>query len=78
MLKRLVSALESILDNTELIDALATIKFKSKEINQKLIEAKDKKIQINEEIEHFRPFKYIKHIKTEAPLENPKRSRIEI
>jgi hypothetical protein len=46
LLKRLVSALESILDNTELIDALATIKFKSKEINQKLIEAKDKKSKL--------------------------------
>jgi hypothetical protein len=39
------------LDDTELIDILATIKLKSKEVNEKLLEAKDKKIQINEERE---------------------------
>jgi hypothetical protein len=36
------------LDEIELIDVMALIKLKSKEINEKLIEAKDKKIQINE------------------------------
>jgi hypothetical protein len=35
------------LDEIELIDVMALIKLKSKEINEKLIEAKDKNIKIN-------------------------------
>ena len=54
MLGRLASATGSLLDDTELIDVLATIKLKSKEVNEKLLEAKDKRIQINEEREQFR------------------------
>jgi len=38
-----------------LIDVLATIKTKSKEVNEKLIDARDKKIEINEKRESFRP-----------------------
>ena len=44
MLGRLASATGSLLDDTELIDVLATIKLKSKEVNEKLLEAKDKRI----------------------------------
>jgi dynein heavy chain len=55
LLGRLASATGSLLDDTELIDVLATIKLKSKEVNEKLLEAKDKRIQINEEREQFRP-----------------------
>jgi hypothetical protein len=51
LLGRLASAQGSLLDDTELIDVLATIKLKSKEVNEKLLEAKDKRIQINEERE---------------------------
>jgi len=43
------------LDDTELIDVLATIKTKSREVNEKLTEAKDKRIEINEKREMFRP-----------------------
>lgn len=34
---------------------MATIKTKSKEVNEKLVEARDKKIEINEKREQFRP-----------------------
>jgi len=42
------------LDDTELIDVLATIKTKSKEVNEKLSESKEKRIEINEKREQFR------------------------
>jgi dynein heavy chain len=54
-LERLANAQGSLLDDTELIDVLATIKTKSKEVNEKLLEAKDKRIEINEKREMFRP-----------------------
>jgi dynein heavy chain len=38
-----------------LIDVLATIKTKSKEVNEKLKESKEKKIEINIQRESFRP-----------------------
>jgi dynein heavy chain len=54
-LERLANAQGSLLDDTELIDVLATIKTKSKEVNEKLLEDKDKRIEINEKREMFRP-----------------------
>ena len=55
LLERLASAQGSLLDDVELIDVLATIKTKSKEVNEKLAEGKEKKIEINEKRELFRP-----------------------
>lgn len=55
LLDRLANAQGSLLDDTELIEVLATIKQKSKEVNQKLIDAKEKEIEINEKREQFRP-----------------------
>lgn len=55
LLERLANAQGSLLDDTELIDVLNTIKTKSKEVTEKLAEAKDKKIEINEKRELFRP-----------------------
>ena len=55
LLERLANAQGSLLDDTELIEVLATIKSKSKEVNQKLIDAKDKRVEINEKREQFRP-----------------------
>jgi len=51
----LASAEGSLLDDVELIDVLATIKTKSKEVTEKLQEASEKKIEINEKREIFRP-----------------------
>ena len=51
LLERLASAQGSLLDDTELIDVLATIKTKSKEVNEKLTESKEKRIEINEKRE---------------------------
>jgi len=45
----------SLLENTEIIDVLSTIKTKSKEVGEKLTEAAEKKIEINEKRELFRP-----------------------
>lgn len=53
-MERLASAQGSLLDDTELIDVLATIKTKSKEVNEKLTESKEKRIEINEKREQFR------------------------
>jgi hypothetical protein len=50
-LERLASAQGSLLDDTELIDVLATIKNKSKEVNENLLESKEKRIEINEKRE---------------------------
>ena len=55
LLQRLASAEGSLLDDTELIDVLGTIKTKSKEVNEKLAEASEKKIEINDKREVFRP-----------------------
>lgn len=55
LLQRLASAQGSLLDDVELIDVLATIKLKSKEVNEKLTEASEKKIEISEKREIFRP-----------------------
>jgi len=44
-----------LLDDVELIDVLATIKTKSKEVNEKLAEGKEKRVEINEKRELFRP-----------------------
>ena len=38
-----------------IIDVLSTIKTKSKEVNEKLVEAKEKKIEIDQKRELFRP-----------------------
>lgn len=54
-MQRLASAEGSLLDDVELIDVLATIKTKSKEVTEKLQEASEKKIEINEKREIFRP-----------------------
>lgn len=51
LLDRLANAQGSLLDDTELIEVLATIKSKSKEVNQKLIDAREKRIEINEKRE---------------------------
>jgi hypothetical protein len=50
-LDRLANATGSLLDDTELIEVLATIKAKSKEVTQKLADAKEKRIEINEKRE---------------------------
>jgi len=55
LLQRLASAEGSLLDDIELIDVLGTIKTKSKEVNEKLAEASEKKIEINDKREVFRP-----------------------
>mmetsp|Transcript_8591 Transcript_8591/g.9745 ORF Transcript_8591/g.9745 Transcript_8591/m.9745 type:complete len:2884 (-) Transcript_8591:1352-10003(-) len=55
LLERLANSQGSLLDDTELMDVLNTIKAKSKEVNQKLSDAKEKRIEINEKREQFRP-----------------------
>jgi len=55
LLDRLANSQGSLLDDIELIEVLATIKTKSKEVNEKLVEAQEKKIEINEKRELFRP-----------------------
>jgi dynein heavy chain len=55
LLYKLAHTQGSLLDDIELIDVLATIKAKSKEVNQKLLDAKEKRIEINEKRELFRP-----------------------
>jgi dynein heavy chain len=54
LLDRLANSQGSLLDDVELIDVLATIKNKSKEVNEKLAEGKEKRIEINEKREAFR------------------------
>ena len=51
LLDRLANAEGSLLDDTELIDVLNTIKQKSKEVGEKLAESAEKKIEINEKRE---------------------------
>ena len=55
LLERLANSQGSLLDDTELMDVLNTIKAKSKEVNQKLSDAKEKRREINEKRELFRP-----------------------
>jgi dynein heavy chain len=55
LLDKLASVQGSLLDDPEIIEVLATIKTKSKEVNEKLVEAAEKKIEINEKRELFRP-----------------------
>merc|ERR1712138_94504 len=43
------------LDDTELIEVLANTKAKAKEVEQKLADAAEKEIEINEKREQFRP-----------------------
>ena len=55
LLERLANAQGSLLDDVDLIDVLAAIKAKSKEVNESLIEAREKTIEIGEKREQFRP-----------------------
>lgn len=55
LLERLANAQGSLLDDVELIDVLANIKLKSREVNEKLTEAREKTIEIGEKREQFRP-----------------------
>lgn len=55
LLQKLASVQGSLLDDVEIIDVLATIKLKSKEVNETLTEAAEKKIEINEKRENYRP-----------------------
>lgn len=55
LLERLANAEGSLLDDIELIEVLATIKTKSKEVDQKLTDAKEKRVEINIKREQFRP-----------------------
>lgn len=55
LLVRLATAEGSLLDDVELIDVLANIKLKSREVNDKLIEAREKTAEIGDKREQFRP-----------------------
>jgi len=55
LLQRLAAAQGSLIENTELIDVLATIKTKAREVNEKLQEASEKTVEIGEKREQFRP-----------------------
>lgn len=55
LLERLTNATGNLLDDTELIEVLANTKAKSKEVEGKLAEADERKIEINEKREQFRP-----------------------
>lgn len=55
LLNQLANTQGSLLDDDSVVEVLATIKTKSKEVNEKLIESKEKKIEINENREKFRP-----------------------
>jgi hypothetical protein len=51
LLERLATAQGSLLDDTELIDVLANIKLKSREVNEKLVEAREKTSEIGDKRE---------------------------
>lgn len=51
LLERLASVQGSLLDDTELIEVLATIKAKAKEVTEKLLESAEKKKEITEKRE---------------------------
>jgi len=55
LLDQLANSQGSLLENDTIMEVLATIKTKSKEVNEKLKEAKEKKIEINDNRERFRP-----------------------
>jgi len=55
LLDQLANTEGSLLENVELIDVLNQIKTKSKEVNEKLREAKEKTVEINDRRENFRP-----------------------
>jgi len=55
LLYRLSNVQGSLLDDPDIIDVLANIKLKSKEVTEKLKDAGEKKIEINEKREQFRP-----------------------
>jgi len=55
LLYQLANTQGSLLDNAKIIDVLANIKVKSREVNEKLTEAREKTIEIGEKRELFRP-----------------------
>jgi len=55
LLERLATSTGNLLDDTELIEVLATTKAKSKEVEVKLAEARERTIEIDEKREQFRP-----------------------
>ena len=55
LLKRLASGSGNLLDDAELIDVLAEIKSKAKEVTEKLLESKEKAHEIGEKREQYRP-----------------------
>merc|ERR1711988_1610278 len=55
LLDRLSNSTGNLLDDTELIEVLANTKAKAKEVEGKLAEAAEQKIEINEKREQFRP-----------------------
>lgn len=55
LLDRLSTSQGSLLDDVELIEVLANIKTKAREVNQKLNDAKEKKLEISEKREQYRP-----------------------
>jgi len=55
LLERLSNSSGNLLDDTELIEVLANTKAKGKEVEGKLKDADEKKIEINEKREQFRP-----------------------
>jgi len=55
LLERLANSTGNLLEDTELIEVLANTKAKAKEVEGKLKEADERKIEINEKREQFRP-----------------------
>ena len=55
LLYRLANVEGTLLDDPDIINVLNEIKSKSKEVSEKLKDAKDKRIEINEKREQFRP-----------------------
>ena len=55
LLDRLASSDGNLLDDEKLIDVLAEIKTKSKEVSEKLTESREKTLEIGEKRESFRP-----------------------
>merc|ERR1719217_1300935 len=55
LLDRLSNSTGNLLDDVELIEVLANTKAKAKEVEQKLADAAEKEIEINEKREQFRP-----------------------
>merc|ERR1719252_180399 len=55
LLDRLSNSTGNLLDDIELIEVLANTKAKSKEVEQKLIDAEEKKTEISEKREQYRP-----------------------